>query len=212
MIVCVTNHPDVHVRGCVARGVHFADCVGGECSGCAPREAERGLLCRVCWRRLELAVAQWGASRSVLSGIDRAVQADSGGVRGTAFGFVPIPATRLAVDEVDRLEEGMVGPLEVQVASFPGAVLAVTFTRTVERVLRAFPLEEQPHRVHSWRCPDCGLLSLLWTPPAAFGDRVRVSCQNVKCGRVLDDRGVETLADILGDGIVTGKQIGRAHV
>lgn len=44
------------VRGCARARRHASDCTAaeGECRGCQPRQAEHGLLCWPCHRRLEL--------------------------------------------------------------------------------------------------------------------------------------------------------------
>lgn len=212
-VACVTLSVDVPVRPCVTRD-HNASCDGklwvfdagtgdyvrttADCDGCVPRAAAHGLLCEVCWRRLNHAFFVWSGLRSTLMMIDRAVSNDSAGVRSDSGWVLPIPATRLTVDEVDRFEASRLGTLEAWVEFERGAADAVQFTRSVERAQHAFPTEEKPHRVRRFRCPDCGLLSLMWTPPSAFREPVTVSCQNRECGRVLDAAAVDTLATILG--------------
>ena len=61
------------------------------------------------------------------------------------------------------------------------------FTRAVRGALRSFPTEESSHRVARVRCPECELLSLMWTPPVLAGDPVRIECRNPVCLHVLTE-------------------------
>lgn len=61
ILLCITN--EIPGRGCTIREEHLSTCDGtnrhgSECTGCLPRPAETGLLCRSCWERFEAALGK----------------------------------------------------------------------------------------------------------------------------------------------------------
>lgn len=198
-LVCITN--DMHgVRSCTVSGEHSATCDGWrgsrECRGCLPRPAQHGLLCWSCWEHLIEVMTQWPRFAGLISGIDRAVQRDTAGVRTTAEGHIPIPATRLSVDECESFLKSYMGNADEWVSRVDGAKDAITFTRAAETAFRMHPIEEKAHRVTRFRCIKCGHVSLVWIPPQTAGDQVQVNCSTDGCDYVLDQSSFEIVADL----------------
>lgn len=212
-LVCITNDMD-DIRSCTVHDQHQSSCDGiayrhntvtglreptwNPCRGCLPKDAEHGLLCWSCWERVKEAYAAWPRFAEVISGITRAAQLDNGGVGGSSEGYVPIPATRLSVDEVESfLRCKGDQALEVWVSQYFSAMDAVHFARAAQAAYNAHPIEEKPHRVKRVRCAKCGQLSLMWTPPRYSHDPVTVTCQNKECdGLTLDQRSFELASDV----------------
>ena len=198
-LTCVTNDTP-GIRSCVIRGEHKQTCDGfrgeRECSGCLPRKAEHGLLCWGCWDRLLNTFARWDEFTGLLEGVDRAVQRDNAGVRGSAAHQIPLPGTWLSIDVCRRFLHSMTGTLDDWVSRSDGAMDADRFTRAAEQAYRAHPIEEKSHRLKRQRCPKCSQQTLVWHPPRFFGDHVRVQCGDDLCGQEMDQRSFETLAMI----------------
>lgn len=203
-LVCITNNmPDV--RPCTVKDEHVADCDGNEyrwvdhygqwlstgfmCRGCRPRPAVHGLLCGGCSARVTHASKAWPDLSQVLWQFDRLVQQD-GGSSGHESS-VPISATKLAIDEVTSHMKHFTGNVDVWVATEAGAAEAVRFAAAVNRALRTFPTEEPAHMVQVLRCPECGLRSLLWHPPATAVESVRIECRNPECSYDVDQDAFE---------------------
>lgn len=187
-LLCITNQMD-DWRSCTIRDAHTVRCEHPEtCTGCLPKLASVGLLCTSCWGRVEQAFADWTPQRArLMASIDRAVQRDPGGGRGSGpDGYVPIPGTLLAVDEVESyLRSGGWGDARLWVSSERGAMDAVRFAAAVPRALRTHELEERVRPMRRVRCPECGQLSFVRNPPAAAGAPVTVVCQNEECRKVI---------------------------
>lgn len=203
-LLCITNQMD-DWRSCTKPEQHLVSCdgwvhiwnerkgrdenTGRPCRGCVPREASVGQLCFPCWRAIEDAFAKWTPQEAdLMASIDRAVQRDSGGGRGGGpSGYVPIPGTRLAVDEVESyLRSSQSFPTaEAWVSTEAGAIDAVRFAAAVPRALRTHELEERVRPMRRVRCPECGQLSFVRNPPAAAGAPVTVVCQNEECRKVI---------------------------
>lgn len=187
-LLCITNQMD-DWRSCTIRDAHTVRCEHPDtCTGCLPREAKVGLLCYPCWDRLEHALAEWTPERRrMMASIDRAVQRDPGAGKGSGpEGYVPIPGTVLAVDEVESyLRSGGWGDTRLWVSTEQGAADAVRFSAAVPRALRTHELEERARPLRRVRCPECGELSFVRNPPAAAGAPVTVVCQNEACRKVI---------------------------
>lgn len=210
-IMCVTNEmPDF--RSCIHRGAHAVNCdgwqyrfnpkrnrdeaTGRECKGCRPREARFGCVCLTCWESIQHALSEWPEFEQKIAGITRAVQRDNGGIRGQSLGYVPIPSTQLAVDEIRSYLKTLPGTAEMWVASLAGAKDAVRFARAVPAAIRTHAVEEKAHRVHRTRCTACGQKSLVWNPVQHEGADVTVKCSNPGCGAELDQSSFEKVAAI----------------
>ncbi len=110
----------------------------------------------------------------------RLVQQVSEGIKSSPDGFINLPSTALAVDELNRYLASFPGSTETWASSPEGAQDAVRFTRRFNAAKLAFPLVDIPSRLHE-ACPECELKTLLRTPPQKKFDRVTVTCQNPKC-------------------------------
>lgn len=210
-LCCITNDMD-DVRSCTIRDEHSSGCdgcayrwnstkneredSGRPCTGCLPQPAKHGLLCWGCWERVEHALTAWPAFAVIIASIDRAVVHDNGGIGGSSEGYVPIPGTRLAVDECESYLRTLTGPADAWVARWDGAVDAVRFARAAESAFRTHAIEEKPHRIKRTRCTKCNQLTLIWNPPQYAHDLVRVTCQNKECLLELDQRSFEKVAEI----------------
>lgn len=200
-LVCVTN--DVHgVRSCTVKGEHAQACTGWkgdrQCAGCLPRPAEHGMLCWSCWERLNIAWNQWGEFITVFAGVDRAVQRDNAGVRGSIAHRIPLSGIWLSIDAVERFMVSFHGSLDEWVSKADGAADAVKFLQAAQAAFLAHPVEEKPHRLKRQRCTKCSQLTLWWHPPQFQLDHVRVVCADESCGHEMDQRSFETLAMIEG--------------
>ncbi|MCC2033086.1 hypothetical protein [Microbacterium allomyrinae] len=168
------------------------------CTGCLPRKADVGFLCRWCWERLEQVWVKWPRFASLLVETgNRAVVRDTGGRGSTPEGFVPYPGTYLAFDEcVSFLDSRRGRPLRIWVSNEEGARDAIQFARAADSAYRNHEVEERAHKVRRVRCPECKQLTLAWRPPALFGGHVAVVCQNDECSTELDQGSFEQIAEI----------------
>lgn len=209
-LVCITNEmPDV--RACTIRDEHLSTCddweyryvterydrfgnaihthvaTGKPCKGCMPRPARVGILCHPCWLQLEQALSDWPRFERTIRGVDRAVRGDGGGHAGRGGGYVPIPGTALSVEEcLSYLRGGAAwSDARAWVSTEVGARNAVLFTRAAQVAYRSHPIEEAPRKLRRVRCPECGQLSFVRTPPEAATMPVIVRCQNDACGKTI---------------------------
>lgn len=209
--VCVTNSVD-DLTSCTYRGSHTEECDGNEwawiekrhreeatgkaCRGCEPRKAQNGFTCRACYTAITAALAGAPELIRALTGVDRAVMRDSAGRSSSSAGFVPIPATQLAVDELSRYLALCPGSADEWVATLSGAVVAVRFARAFRSAAASHPTRETSHKIKRTRCPQCEQLTLIWHPPAFKGMDVVVRCSDPKCGRAIDQDSLEVVAGI----------------
>lgn len=113
---------------------------------------------------------------------------DADGVRSPSFGHpLGIPPTWLAAEEVNRLLVLLNRWPELSDAAndWEGAVLALAFTREVERAKKLWPFEDRPHRVRFVGCQSCDAPMLRYLPPRRAGDGIVVKCS--VCGAVMDE-------------------------
>ncbi|WP_437582715.1 hypothetical protein ACSAGD_10640 [Paramicrobacterium sp. CJ85] len=209
MIVCITNDMD-NVRPCTVKDQHHENCdgwetrltdgkyiyTGKECTGCLPRRARHGVLCRPCFEKLEDALGKIPHWLRAMRGVERAVQRDNAGVRSKAGPPIPISPTQLAVDEVWSWYRHIPENVPVWISTGEGGRLAVRFTLAALAAMRSHPEKEHPHPVRRTRCPECGRLQLQWNPPGYFGDRVTVTCQYDDCDAELEQGAFEKVAEI----------------
>ena len=198
-LVCISNNT-AGIRSCTVKGEHLAACDGWrgarECRGCLPRPAEHGLLCWNCWENVVRVMTAWPEFAATIAGIDRAVQRDTAGVRTSTQSYIPIPATRLSIDECESYLKSYRGNTDEWVSRPDGATDALQFVRVAEVAFRSHPIEEKAHRIHRFRCRQCSQLSLVWNPPAWAGDHVRVKCATEGCGYELDQAAFELVARV----------------
>ncbi|QWT24954.1 hypothetical protein KPL76_06245 [Subtercola sp. PAMC28395] len=199
---CITNTM-TDVRSCTVKDEHQIVCdgyeyrrnpqhggeeaTGRECRGCLPRIAQVGLLCYSCYDKVLHAYSAWTEDRRrILASIDRAVQRDNGGVRTAQEGYVPLPGTMLALDEVASYLRTDTGTFTEWLSKPEGAADSLRFARAVTAAQRTHELEEKAHRVQRIRCPKCQQQSLVWKPTMKPDDHVTITCQNSSCDAELD--------------------------
>jgi hypothetical protein len=199
-LVCITN--DMHdVRSCTITGEHQTGCdtyeyqwgddvqqyvaTGRDCRGCLPQAATNGHLCAGCWISLQSADQAYPALAEVLEKYDHLVTPDTEGSRGSNVPAIPLPATRIALDEIESYRRNKLTDTMAWAKRAADAPDAVRFSHAVRRALRSFPTQEDPHRILRARCPSCELLALMWTPPVLAGDAVRIECRNPACGLIV---------------------------
>lgn len=197
--VCVTNDMR-NVRPCVVSGEHKPTCPGirngEECSGCAPRPADKGFLCWACWERVQNELNAWPEFAAVIAGIDRAVTPELLGNKGKPGSRIPIPLTRIDIDECESYLRSFRAAGEnpdVWVSHPAGAEDAVLFTRYARRARSVHEIQERPHRVRTL-CPSCGKRSLVWNPVPEFGGEVSIECSLSTCGHVIDQTMYDRIA------------------
>lgn len=190
-----------------------------ECTGCLPRQAEHGLLCWSCWMRVTEALSKAHDMITHLRSVDRAQQIDNGGVRADPGWVIPVPMTWRMADELIMLaghpapgfpstaDEDEVSAIThatlptdaaVWVARDAGAEAALRFVVIMQTAMAAHPMEEYEHRVTNVRCHVCGMRSLVWKPPLAFEDAVRIECSTDTCPAEIDMTTYERFARALG--------------
>lgn len=204
-LVCITNN--MHdIRSCTVKDQHAANCdgwqyawsekhermeaTGRRCRGCLPRPARHGLLCLNCWEGVIQALSDWPDFERKIRGLTRTVQPDNGGVRTQSVGWVNLPGTMLAIDEVNSYHRSLwqdYSGVDAWVKSTDGAKDAVMFSRAVMRAERTHQIEEKARPLHRVRCPDCGRLSFVRTPPEGERRPVIVRCQNTACGKTITE-------------------------
>ena len=220
-LMCITNQMN-DTRSCTIKDEHRIVCdhwqyrwndthnrleaTGRECTGCLPVKAKQGHLCWNCWDNARDALGGYPHLQLMLTGIDRAVQADNVGVRGQSLGYIPIPGVPLTLEELQSYRRDAPASLTDWVSSPEGAKNAVRFARAYRAAMRAHPTEEVAHKIRRTRCTSCSQLSLLWKPPSHFGDNVTVTCSNPECLAELDQASFEKIAAIEKPGL-TGSAV-----
>ncbi|NNC10678.1 hypothetical protein HII28_02095 [Planctomonas sp. JC2975] len=176
---CITNELE-GVRSCTVKDEHRDNCQYEQCGGCLPQPSRVGLLCLRCWRRLEVTLAEWYLAENVIASHTTLISHDNAGVHGHQDGYVNLPMTTLAVDEVRSYLRGAPAEAEAWVSSTSGATNAVRFSICAERALRAFPIQERERPLRRMRCPNPvhGAYPPIvqWIPPQAFADPITVRC------------------------------------
>lgn len=203
-VFCVTNEMD-DARSCTVKGQHETICDGWQyhydairgieiatgkpCTGCQPREAKKGMLCWSCWERVEQAFVDWTPElESALYRNDRLVQRDNGGIRSQIVGYVNLPATSLALNEVNSYLKSWTTSTDLWVCTVDGAKDAVRFARAVGVAKRSHEIEEKQRQMQRVRCPKCGQLSFVRNPPEDFEKPVTIKCQTEGCGKLITDQ------------------------
>lgn len=202
--ICVTNRMS-DVRSCTIKGQHQVVCTGAEyrwnadhsrdeatgrvCEGCLPKLAHRGLICRSCKDDLDTALAGFELLADRLSGIDRAVQHDNGGVRTQSLGSIPISAVSLMLGELSSYlgfyRRGATPEIRAQGG--------VRFAQAYRSAVRNHPTEETAHPIRRIRCAACQQQTLVWNPVTRIGGAVQVKCSNPKCGVAMSQNDFEAM-------------------
>ena len=214
--ICITNtmhdfrsctHKDAHTPNC--DGKRYAwnekrnrdEYTGKPCTGCRPREARIGYLCLADHEKAQNALIEWSEFEPKIAAAEgRAVQRDNGGIAGQQIGYVPLPGTMLAVEEIHSYLKSFPGRLDYWVATQKGAMDAVRFARAVSSAIRTHAVEEKSIKLNRLRCPDCGTLSMIRNPPMIPNSDITVTCHNASCRKTIREHettgGVEKLAVI----------------
>ena len=206
---CITNDvPDL--RPCVIPNEHHEYCDGWEyrwsqdaredvatgrpCSGCLPRQAQRGHVCSHCYELIQTAEATYREWFPMMHGVDRAVAPESGSAR--SIGYVPLSTLALDRDAIARARASHPGHLETWISTTHGAADAVRFALATRTAAKKHPTRENPHRITRTYCPACRRPTLIWRPPAAASDPVRVACADATCGHVVPDQSIDDISYI----------------
>jgi hypothetical protein len=184
---------------CIRRGVHWATCEHPEtCRGCVPREAEHGLLCAVCWAKVEDALGRVEELIVHLRSIDSNGQAIGERVQTTmqkrlvvpdswlaadglmeALGSPAIPSTA-SIDEAFVIAKDAVGVWadpDPIVSTREGAKRAVVLVKRMQVALSRWPDSEVDwRRVPEILCPSCSQATLYRKGPLHFHDEIMVQC------------------------------------
>lgn len=201
-LLCITHSMSEVRKPCMMGGQHLPGCgstQGKKCSGCVPRVAQQGLLCWPCWEQLVQVMLRWDDFADLVSKYQRLITAESEGGGGSPSSKIPIPQTRIDVDEAESFLTSLRAngsQLDQWVATKFGAQDAIRFIRVAQRAFLSHAIEEKPHRVKTVRCFKCSLPTLWWFPPEAPGSSVEVRCVDEACGFVVDQTSFETIARI----------------
>lgn len=196
MILCATTTGLPGIRPCTHRGLHRVSCPDhegwredlrpGTCTGCLPRSADIGFLCRWCHERVLDATLKWPQFvRDITAAEGRAVSAEQGRRGSAPAGYTLIPLTTLALDECERYLASRRGvTVDVWVHTEDGARDAVLFAHAAGRAYRSLETEERPLRLERVRCPHCDQYTLRENPTRRVTGATVVECSH--CGEELD--------------------------
>ena len=166
-IPCAANH----LAPCLRRDDHLPTCPG-DCTGCTPRPAVRGYLCRRHYEQVERpwnAHARLAALADVL-GIDaRAIQ-PTWSASTIAGPRVPLSALQLDLDALARMDAG-----DVQTEESAGA--APLWGKAVFAAAARHPDQPRKERPHRLRCPTCRRQTAVVHPPEYAGGTQLIACQ-----------------------------------
>jgi hypothetical protein len=210
-LICATNLPDMlppHLRKwpCTFPEVHKTTCMDDLCTGCAPRPADRGMLCQHCFEKLDNALNKFVALVVHLRSIDSAGSSDAERVSSSLAWRLPVPQSWLAADELlevlgaepipstATLDEARAhaamavarwGDPETAVSNTIGALRAIEFFRRMQTTLHRWPEEESERTMPApLRCQNCHQLTLIRKPAIEYLGSVEVVCPS--CGHVHD--------------------------
>ena len=108
---------------------------------------------------------------------------------------IPIPATKLAHDEISRISVELnkwAGVDEAACDKF-GASLLLDLGREVGTAAHRWPMEDKPRRVRELMCGECEQFTLVVRPPRFEGDHSIVTCP---CGYRMTMEEFEQLVDM----------------
>lgn len=109
---------------------------------------------------------------------------------------IPIPATKLAHDEIQRISNALNKWADVETAANHkiGASLLIDLGREVGTAMDRWPMEDKPRRVQELMCGTCEQFTLVVRPPRFEGDRSLVDCP---CGYTMPMEDFEQLVEEL---------------
>lgn len=116
-------------------------------------------------------------------------------VNGSSEPSIPIPATKLAWDEITRISNELnkwPGVEEAAGDKF-GASLLIDLGREVSTAMHRWPMEDKPRRIQELMCGECEQFTLVIRPPRFEGDHSIVTCP---CGYRMSMEEFEQLVDM----------------
>lgn len=222
--VCITNNMGaVHKRDrpfpCRRRGIspagaripeaHYASCEDDACRGCVPRSARFGMLCPVCWSRLQDALPRLAWLIAHLRSVEKPAQALGERVATSMERSILMPDSWIAADELLTAIGAPVIPSSAsiddavaiahesveawarnardRVNTTDGAMQAVIVVKRMGLALKRWPDSEAELRhIPYVACPSCHKAHLWRRAPRRPGDDIRVECGTPDCGYALD--------------------------
>lgn len=108
---------------------------------------------------------------------------------------IPIPATKLTHDEIQRISDELNTWADVDTAANDkfGASLLLDLGREVSTALHRWPMEDKPRRIQELMCGECEQFTLVVRPPRFEGDHSIVNCP---CGYTMTLEEFEQLVDM----------------
>lgn len=108
---------------------------------------------------------------------------------------IPIPATKLAHDEIARISSELNKWPGVEEAAHDkfGASLLIDLGREVGTAAHRWPMEDKPRRIQELMCGECEQFTLVVRPPRFEGDHSIVTCP---CGYRMTMEEFEQLVDM----------------
>lgn len=136
------------------------------------------------------AFMQWLREAGNVSFAVEDIRVDSGS--GPA---IPIPATKLAHDEIARISSELNKWPGVEEAAHDkfGASLLIDLGREVGTAAHRWPMEDKPRRIQELMCGECEQFTLVVRPPRFEGDHSIVTCP---CGYRMTMEEFEQLVDM----------------
>lgn len=135
-------------------------------------------------------------------------------VTGSSDPSIPIPATKLAWEEITRLATeiyNQYGDLEPAAGDHHGAELIELLIREVQTAWYRWPIEEKPHKVTAMPCPGCNMLTLMYKPPREHGDGVLVDCV-AECGHEMSGEQFSDMLDLIEQETMGTKKVAKRWV
>lgn len=118
-------------------------------------------------------------------------------VSGSTEPSIPIPATKLAHDEIQRisLELNKWPGVDEAAGDKFGASLLIDLGREVSTAMHRWPMEDKPRRVQELMCGECEQMTLVVRPPRFPGDDAIVTCP---CGYRMTKEEFDQVVEMLG--------------
>ena len=136
------------------------------------------------------AFMQWLREAGNVSFAREDVRVDSGTCPG-----IPIPATKLAHDEIQRISNELNKWADLETAANDkfGASLLIDLGREVSTAIHRWPMEDKPRRIQELMCGECEQFTLIVRPPRFEGDHSIMDCP---CGYSMTLEEFEQLVDM----------------
>lgn len=135
-------------------------------------------------------------------------------VTRSATPAIPIPATKLAWEEITRLAAevyDVYNDVETAARTVDGAETLMLLARELSTAMHRWPAEEKPHRVNVIPCPGCNMLTLIYRPPREQQDEVIVTCM-AECGSTLTGQQFADILDLMEQEHMQTRKLARRWV